>query len=56
MEDNLVKWWINEIIQTKTEVPLKCIKQLARKTSNFKEKFSASKGWLDKFIKRYNIE
>jgi len=32
------------------------IKKLARDNSKEQNRFKASKGWLDKFIKRYKIE
>lgn len=56
MESDLSIWWISEIEKKKILIPLSVIKQRARKYSNFKEQFKASKGWLDKFIKRYQIQ
>jgi hypothetical protein len=55
MEQDLASWWINEIKEKKILLPLSVIKKKARRNSNFKEIFKASKGWLDKFIKRYKI-
>ena len=56
MESDLSIWWISEIEKKKILIPLSVIKQRARKYSNFKDQFKASKGWLDKFIKRYQIQ
>ena len=56
MEIELAKWWINEIKEKGTLVPLGIIKKRARENSKEKERFKASKGWLDKFVKRYKIE
>ncbi len=56
MESDLSVWWISEIEKKKILIPLSVIKQRARKYSNFKDQFKASKGWLDKFIKRYQIQ
>ena len=55
MEERLRKWWIEEIQRVKCELPLRMIKRKAREWSQFKN-FKASKGWLDKFIKRYEID
>jgi len=35
MEDELANWWINEIKETKTDIPLSIIKKMARDKSNF---------------------
>ena len=56
MEIELAKWWIDEIREKGTLVPLAIIKKRARENNKEKTNFKASKGWLDKFIKRYKIE
>ena len=56
MEKELSNWWIAQIEKLKCEVPLSVIKKKARKDSKNTELFRASKGWLDKFVKRYKIE
>ena len=56
MEIELSKWWIEEIRSKGALVPLGIIKKKARENSKEKHRFKASKGWLDKFIKRYEIE
>ena len=56
MEYKLKSWWIEEIKRTKCEIPFGIIKKKARLWSNYPNGFKASKGWLDKFIKRHNIE
>ena len=56
MESNLCDWWLNEVKKRKKAIPLAWVKDRARKTSNHRDQFKASKGWLDKFTKRYNME
>jgi hypothetical protein len=56
MEIELAKWWIEEIKAKGALVPLSVIKKRAREKSQQRPKFKASKGWLDKFIKRYKID
>lgn len=56
MEDDLYDWCLAES-KRKEGKPLSrsTLKQAARKFSRFPGSFKASKGWLDKFIKRYKI-
>ncbi len=35
MENDLANWWIKEIQETKTDIPLSIIKKMARDKSNF---------------------
>lgn len=56
MEKELAIWWIDKIKELGCEIPLSVIKKRARQAAKDKKKFKASKGWLDKFIKRYNID
>ena len=53
MEIELMKW-INERIARKEEIKPSRIQQKARDLSRFPD-FKASKGWLEKFKKKYNI-
>lgn len=55
MELNLSKWWLDQIQKTNGTIALRLIKQRARKLSK-NSMFKASKGWLDKFMKRYDME
>ena len=56
MEEKLVKWY-KEITATKKElcITAKMIRDKAMKISKDKD-FLASKGWLEKFKKKYNIQ
>ena len=56
MEDELYDWCLEES-ERKEGKPLSrsTLKQAARRLSRFPGTFKASKGWLDKFIKRYKI-
>ena len=53
MEYELYQWCLSQL----TDKPLTrgLIKQRARNLSRFQGSFKASKGWLDKFIKRYEL-
>ena len=47
--------WINKFIELNDKQPNpKLIKRMAKKLSNYPEKFKASKGWFEKFIVRFN--
>lgn len=54
MEQSLFEWCINEIKTHKRLLSRSVIKQKARLLSQHKLNFKASKGWLDKFMKRFN--
>lgn len=56
MEDELYDWCLEES-KRKEGRPLSrsTLKQAARRFSRYPGSFKASKGWLDKFIKRYKI-
>ena len=56
MERQLAVWWLEQVKQRKAVLPLRVIKQKARQESSYRGTFKASKGWLDKFMKRYDIE
>lgn len=54
MEALLFEWCVDQIIRNKKPVSRSLIKQQAKNFSRNKELFKASKGWLDKFMKRFN--
>lgn len=54
MEAILFEWCVDQIIKHKKPVSRSLIKQQAKNFSRNKELFKASKGWLDKFMKRFN--
>ena len=55
MERELYNWCINQIQSKGKPLSRGLIKQRARNLSRFQGSFKASKGWLDKFIKRYEL-
>lgn len=55
MEENLYKWYHNEHIIKKKSVTSKDIKRKAKEFCSV-ENFNASKGWLEKYKKKYNLE
>ncbi len=54
MERKLFRWYYNTILEG-TKVTTKDFKEKAQEFSNY-SKFRASKGWLQKFRKRYTIK
>ena len=54
MEALLFEWCLEEIRRNKKGISRSCIKQQAKNLSQNKSHFKASKGWLDKFMKRFN--
>lgn len=54
MENSLFEWCLKEIKDQKRLLTRSSIKQKARNLSQYPGTFKASKGWLDKFMKRYN--
>lgn len=54
MENSLFEWCLQEIKFQKKLLTRSSIKQKARSLSQYPGTFKASKGWLDKFMKRYN--
>lgn len=54
METLLFDWCLDEIRRNKKPVSRSLIKQQAKYLSQNKSSFKASKGWLDKFMKRFN--
>lgn len=54
MEAMLFEWCLNEINRNKKPISRSSIKQQAKVLSQNKGSFKASKGWLDKFMKRFN--
>jgi len=54
MEGLLFEWCIEEIEKLRKPLSRSMIKQQARVLSQKKGTFKASKGWLDKFMKRFN--
>lgn len=55
MEQELFHWCIQEVRRIKKPITRSHIKQKARSLSMNKNNFKASKGWLDKFMKRFNF-
>ena len=55
MENNLLKWYCSYHIVYGNKVTSKDLKKKALDFSN-DSTFKASKGWLQKFIKRYKIK
>lgn len=54
MEQKLVDWMTESIAKSGGKLPAaKYIRQKSREYSMYKEKFKASKGWCEKFTKRY---
>ncbi len=54
MERDL-KTWIFRFIELNNKQPsAKLIKKMAKRLSNYPEKFKASKGWFEKFLIRFN--
>lgn len=54
MENQLFDWCINEIKKKKKNIPRSLIRIKAKFFSNYQKTFKASKGWLEKFLKRKN--
>lgn len=54
MENALFDWCLAEIVTNKKNLTRSLIKQKAKLLSHHPETFKASKGWLDKFMKRFN--
>ena len=55
MEEELYDWVMEELKRTNKMIPRSVIKNKARKLTTTTQDFKASKGWLDKFFKRYNL-
>ena len=55
METNLHKWCLEESLNCERPVSRHQIRQKALELSKFPDKFKASKGWTDKFVKKYNL-
>lgn len=55
MEEKLHRWCIEESLKKGRPVSRLQIRQKALEFSKFPEKFKASKGWTDKFVKKYNL-
>ena len=55
MEDKLLNWYIEYHITKKNTVTTKMIKQKALEFAKHRD-FYASKGWLEKFKKKYHLE
>ena len=55
MELKLIEWYHDYHIAKNLPITAKLIKNKALEFSLFKD-FSASKGWLEKFKKKYNLE
>ena len=54
MDSALYEWYFNYHFILGNNVTIKLFKKKAMKLSN-NENFRASKGWLEKYKKRYNI-
>ena len=54
MEALLFEWCVQEVRKQKKSISRSCIKQKAKHLSQNKSNFKASKGWLDKFMKRFS--
>jgi transposase-like protein len=49
-------FWINGYLEEYSKMPpAKAIKQMALKYSKYAESFKASKGWMEKFLARHNL-
>ena len=55
MELDLYNWCIQEGLNLGRPVTRKMIRQRALELSKFPNKFKASKGWTDKFVKKFNL-
>lgn len=55
MECNLYNWCINYSNDTGRRVSRKMIRQMALRFSKPGAKFKASKGWTDKFVRKYGL-
>jgi hypothetical protein len=55
LEDELFKWCLDEGRRLCRPVTRSMIKQKALLLSAHPDKFKASKGWTDKFVKKYNL-
>jgi hypothetical protein len=53
--ENELKQWIYRFIELNKKQPCpKLIKKMAKRLSNYPDKFKASKGWFEKFLIRFN--
>lgn len=56
LERNLYEWILQQMRETKDKVSRSQIREKALQLSAFKGRFKASKGWTDKFIRKYNLK
>ncbi|KAL4472087.1 hypothetical protein ABPG72_001085 [Tetrahymena utriculariae] len=56
MEDQVYEWLKEQYQNQQTYVPRNHIREKALELSSKKDKFKASKGWLEKFFARYNCK
>lgn len=55
MEQKLHSWCLEECLSQGRPVSRSEIRKKALELSKYPEKFKASKGWTDKFVKKYNL-
>ena len=55
IEEKLHQWYIEESLKRGRPVSRVCIREKALELTKFPNKFKASKGWTDKFVKKFNL-